>query len=221
MLLARLTCLLLLPIGVLCAQPLDVILVMEMSPGTEQAIGLIRERAFQEDDRAGVIGFIRTAQLLQPLTDDRDKIATALQRSGTRGGVAVGGPDRGQIGMSGTVDLAGALIKACDELSEHGGSDRQRAIIVLFAGEDPNLSARLDTLQARLSGVGARLYAVMVQRINALETPGMPRTGASRFPMPSAVITPRLMSQLAEESGGRIYKGGWDLKKILQAARKP
>jgi Mg-chelatase subunit ChlD len=199
---------------------LDVILVMEMSPGTEQAIGLIRERAFQEDDRAGVIGFIRTAQLLQPLTDDRDKIATALQRSGTRGGVAVGGPDRGQIGMSGTVDLAGALSKACDELSEHG-SDRKRAIIVLFAGEDPNLSARLDTLQARLSGDDARLYAVMVQRINALESPGMPRTGASRFPMPSAVITPRLMSELAEESGGRIYKGGWDLKKILQAARKP
>ncbi len=65
MLLARLTCLLLLSLACLRAQPLDIILVLEMSPGTEQAIGLIRERAFQEDDRAGVIGFSRTAQVLQ------------------------------------------------------------------------------------------------------------------------------------------------------------
>jgi len=37
--------------------PVDVILTLETSPGTEQAIGLIRPRAFQQGDRAGVIGF--------------------------------------------------------------------------------------------------------------------------------------------------------------------
>jgi hypothetical protein len=207
--------------GILCGQPLDAVLVLEMSPGTEQAIGLIRTRALQEDDRAGVIGFSRTAQVLQPLTEDRDKLDAALQRSGVRAGVAVGGLDRGRISSNGTVDLAGALSKACNEFGEHGSAERQRAVIVLFAGEDPNLSARLDTLQAALSAVSARLYAVVVQRTNAFESPGTPRTGVSPFPIPSPVITAQLMSQLTEESGGRIYKSNWGLKEILAAARKP
>jgi hypothetical protein len=219
--LARQACLLLLFLGGLCGQPLDAIFVLEMSPGTEQAIALIRTRALEEDDRAAVIGFSRTAQVLQPLTEDRDKLDAALQRSGLRAGVAVGGPERGRISLNEMVDLAGALSKACNEFGERGSAERRRAVIVLFAGEDPNLSARLETLQAALSAVNARLYTVMVQRTNAFERPGTPRIGPSSFPMPSPVITAQLMFQLTEESGGRIYKGGWDLKKILDAARKP
>ncbi len=219
--LARLTCLLLMPLGVLWGQPLDAILVLEMSPGTEQAIGLIRTRALQEDDRAAVIGFNRRAQVMQPLTEDHDKLDAALQRSGARAGVGLGGRDRGAISLNETVDLAGALSKACGAFGEHGVAERKRTVIVLFASEDPKLSARLDTLQAALSSADARLYAVLVHRVNAFEPPGTPRVGAPRFPMPSPAITAQLMSQLTEKSNGRIYKGGWDFKQILAAARKP
>jgi len=50
-------------------------LVLETSPGTEQAIGLIQLRAFQEAGGAGAIGLGRTAQVPQPLTDNRDQLA--------------------------------------------------------------------------------------------------------------------------------------------------
>jgi hypothetical protein len=33
-------------LGALCGQPLDIMLVLESSPGTERAIGLIRPRVF-------------------------------------------------------------------------------------------------------------------------------------------------------------------------------
>jgi hypothetical protein len=58
-------------LGNLLAQGLDVLFVLETSPGTEQTIGLIRPRDLKEDDRAGVIGFMQTSGVLQPLTQDR------------------------------------------------------------------------------------------------------------------------------------------------------
>jgi hypothetical protein len=212
---------LLMALGVVSGQSLDSMLVLEMSPGTEQAIGLIHGRVFQEDDRAGVIGFASAAHVLQPLTEDRDALAAALQRAGIRAGVAVGGPDRTQLNSNATVDLAGAIRKACGEFGERGSTGRKRAIIVYFAGEDPNLSANLNTLQAVLGSVDARLYAVVVPRANTLEPTGIPRTGASPFPIPSPAITAQIMSQLTQESGGRIYRRNWDLREILAEARKP
>jgi hypothetical protein len=66
------------------AQGLDVMFVLETSPGTEQQIGLIRPRDLKEDDRAGVIVFTRTVQLVQPLTENREDLAKALQLAGIR-----------------------------------------------------------------------------------------------------------------------------------------
>jgi hypothetical protein len=34
-------------------------------------------------------------------------------------------------------------------------------------------------------------------------------------------MTARLLSQLAQESGGRIFRRNWDLKEILAEARRP
>ena len=66
------------------AQGLDIMFVLETSSGTEQQIGLIRPRDLKEDDRAGVIGFTGTVQLLQPITENREDLAKALQRAGIR-----------------------------------------------------------------------------------------------------------------------------------------
>jgi hypothetical protein len=68
----------------LWAQQLDVMFVLESSPGTEQQIGLIRPRDLKEGDRAGIIGYTRSAYLLQSLTEDREALAKALQRAGMR-----------------------------------------------------------------------------------------------------------------------------------------
>src|ERR1044071_9691361 len=73
-------------------QPVEVMLAMETAPGTEQAIGLIRARALQRGDRAGIVAVnSRAAQVVQALTSDPEAIDTALLQIGIRLGVAVGG----------------------------------------------------------------------------------------------------------------------------------
>jgi hypothetical protein len=34
-------------------------------------------------------------------------------------------------------------------------------------------------------------------------------------------MTAQFLNQLARDSGGKLFRGGWDLKSILGAARKP
>lgn len=68
----------------LFAQAVDAMFVLETTPGTEQAIGLLRPRDLHETDRAGVIEFFKSAQVRQSLTDSRDALAKALRQAGTR-----------------------------------------------------------------------------------------------------------------------------------------
>jgi hypothetical protein len=204
-------------LGVLCAQPLDTMLVLEMSEGTEHATGLIRPRAFSENDRAGVIGFLRTPQVLQPLTEDRARLAAALQRAGFRAGGAV--VQGGQVSSASNimVGIAAALFQACAELGEPTDR-RKRAIILVFGSDDATLSGNMDSLKATLATAQARLYAIAVQRSDPNVPPLSPRTGVT-YPFP--VLAAQLLSELAEQSGGRLFKRNWDLKKILAEARKP
>ena len=199
----------------LSGQALDVMFVLETSPGTEQTIGLIRSRDLKEADRAGVIGFMKTAQVLQPLSQNREELATVLQRAGTRVTVGFGGRQGGLVNS--TVDLAGAIRQACRELDQGDTAERKPVIIVFFTSEDPGLSARLDALRSSLRAARARLFAVVIQRVAAPEFPARP--GVESYPFPA--MTAQWVSQLASESGGRIFKRNWDLKGILTEARKP
>jgi hypothetical protein len=200
----------------LWAQGLDVMFVLETSPGTEQQIGLIRPRDLKEGDRAGVIGYTRSVQMLQSLTEDHEALATALQRAGMRVGLYSGrSPAAGRGSLPGvqavqgdTVDLSGALRQALRELGDRGSEVRKRVVIVLESSEDPTLGANLDSLKALVAAGRTRLFAVAI-------TVGSGR--AYSFP----VMTAQSLDQLAKDSGGRVFQGAWDLKSILAAARKP
>lgn len=209
----RLACVIPISLGVLSGQGLDIMLVVDMSPGTEQAIGLIQPRVFGDTDRAGVVGAGRTSQVIQPLTDDREDLAAALRRAAIRVGVAVGGGLPININL--TVDLASALRKACAEFEQDSSTGRKRAILVLFASDDPGLSAHLDAVQTALRTTRVRLFAVVIQRVDGQQGPLSARAGG--YP----VMTAQFISQLTKESGGRIYRSNWDLREILAAARKP
>jgi hypothetical protein len=186
-------------------QGLDILFVLETSPGTEQQIGLIRGRDLKEDDRAGVIGFARSAELLQGLTGNREDLATALQRAGIRISIGVRfQPAPNTV----TVDLSRALRRAFREFGDSSPEGRKRVIIVLAASEDPRLADNLDSLKAQLAVSQARLFAVAITRVYG--------RGYS-FP----VMTAQFLNQLAKDSGGRVFRGAWDLKSILAAARKP
>ena len=201
----------------LWAQQLDVMFVLETSPGTEQQIGLIRPRDLKEGDRAGIIGYTRSVYLLQPLTEDHEALAKALQRAGMRitvglySGQSTAGGRRspgGQAVQGDTVDLSGALRQALRELGDRGSEMRKRVVIVLAANEDPALGDNLDSLKALVAEGRTRLFAVAITVGSGL---------ASSFP----VMTAQFLDQLAKDSGGRVFRGAWDLKSILAAARKP
>jgi hypothetical protein len=191
--------------------------VLETSPGTEQQIGLIRPLDLKEGDRAGIIGYTRSAYLLQSVTEDHEALAEALQRAGKRitigsysGRSPAGGrrSPAGQTVQDDTVDLSGALRQALRELSDRGSEVRKQVVIVLAAREDPMLGGNLDSLKSLVAAGRTRVFAVAITVVSG--------QGHS-FP----VMTARFLDQLAKDSGGRVFRGAWDLKSILAAARKP
>jgi hypothetical protein len=107
-----------------------------------------------------------------------------------------------------TVDLSGALHQALRELGDRGSEVRKPVVIVLAANEDPTLGRNLGSLKALMAASRTRVLAVAI-------TLGSGR-GYS-FP----VMTAQFLDQLAKNSGGRVFRGAWDLKSILAAARKP
>jgi hypothetical protein len=201
--------------GRLLGQALDVMFVLETSPGTEQTIGLIRLKDLKESDRAGVIGFVTAPQVMQPLTDDRERLATALRRAGTRITIGLGSGQGSPLNLP--ADLAGAIHVACGELDQGDRTVRKSAVLVFFTSEDPSLSTRLDSLKLDLRSAKARLFAVVIQRVLAPQVPGRP--DLQRYPFPT--MTAQFLSELAKASGGRVFKRNWDLKEILTEARKP
>ena len=209
----------------LSAQPVDLIFALETTPGTEQATAMIRPKDLGDDDRAGVVGFHRSAKLTGPLTEDRQKLGQALDEAGARIGVAIGIHGGAPLNRSFTVDLADAILKAGAELAAHPSPRRKRAIVLYFAGEDPKLGAHVNTLQSMLAAADIRLYAVLVYRTDVAAPPGMPSLGGptrrNPIPVQSPAATVEWVSKLAKASGGKLYRSNWALGKILAAARKP
>jgi len=115
------------------AQTLDVILVLDTTPGAEQATDRIRAKAFGDDVRVGVMTAVSPIKVLQELTADKKKVADALQKAGARIGASFGNV---AVNQGRQLDLAEALSAACFQLRESEGARRKRAIIVVFARDD-------------------------------------------------------------------------------------
>jgi hypothetical protein len=195
------------------AQSLDVMLVLDTSPGTEQSTDRIRAKSFGESDRVGVVGAVPPVRLLLPLAEDKRKVADTLHRASIRVGSTVGNVSIAQIPP---LDLVGAISAACAQLRESPERPNKKAIVVVFAGEDRALPAAVQRLRAQIDGVQARLFAILVTR-----TPVQPRTATPLGGVPvllAPVLTTEALADLAKGSGGRIYRQGWDLKDVLKEA---
>jgi len=196
-------------------RPIDLVLAVETTVGTEQSIGLLNRRALEKGDRAGVLGISGSnVKILQSLTDDREALASALQHAGARIGVAMSGIP---IRSSWTSDLSSVIARACEELERNGVNER-RAILLLFASEDPTMASRLATLQSNLAAANARLYAVQIYR-RSEDQPNRRGSVIPTFPSITA-STERSIAELTEHSGGRLFRGAWDLRDIVKDIRK-
>jgi hypothetical protein len=196
-------------------QPLEAILTLETSPGTEQAIGLLHPRAFREGDFAGVVAFAggEPRVLLRP-SENRDALASALQRAGIRVGMEVGSV---RINDNQTAHLTRAIKLACEQIKQSNIDLKRRAIIVLFGSADPELPSQMQALKSALDAVDARLYGVAIDR--AVQQRRNPLGGYPEI-SPSLILTTQLLSELAGYSGGKFFRRNWDLKDILEHARK-
>jgi hypothetical protein len=197
------------------AQSLDVMLILDTSPGTEQATDRIRAKSFGESDRVGVVGAVPPVRLLLPLTDDRKKVGDALHRASLRIGATVGNVSIAQIPP---LDLAGAISEACGQLREAPERPNRKVIVVMFAGEDRALPAAVRRLRAQIDVVQARLFAILVTR-SAVQ-PRSPASLGGLPPLLAPVLTTEALADLAHQSGGRIYRQGWDLKEVLTEAMR-
>lgn len=198
------------------AQSLDVMLVLDTTPGTEQSTDRIRAKQFGAGDLVGVVGAVPPARLWLPLTKDKEKLADTLQRVSLRVGATIGNVS---IAQSAPLDLAGAISEACAQFGESAVRSNRRAILVVFAGEDRNLPAAAQRLRAQLDTVDAKLFAILVTRMPPQPPLGRPGSGIPVWPTP--VLTTEILGHLAKGTGGRIYRQGWDLKSVLKDAMQP
>jgi hypothetical protein len=215
----------------LTADPLVAVFTLDTAPGTEQAIGLLSPRVLEHGDHAGVVvvGTNEPRVLLRP-SEDRDALASALQRAGVRFGAGLG-PVR--VNDNQTANIGSAIKLACQQLQQKDFDGSKRVIILLFGTPDPSLPSQTQSLKAAIGAADARLYVVAVDR--SIEQRRSPSGSSPRHPLglpswstrvpelqtttlPSA--TAQILEQLAEDSGGRMYRRNWDLKEILREARR-
>lgn len=194
-------------------------IVIETTYGLEQSVGLMHPKALKPGDRAGVVAINqRSSQTLQTLTDNRDDVASALRMAASRVAIGFGGAP---IDAVVSVDVAQGIEQSAHQLVERGGAGgRRRAILVVFGTDDPNVSSRITSLRSILSSAKARLYVAVIDR-TASRPPGLPPgTIVYRHPV-YPVTTAQLLEELAKDTGGLIYRRGWDLKEVLKEMRKP
>jgi hypothetical protein len=177
-----------------------------------------------DDDRAGIVVFHRSSEVILDLTGDKERLSRGLDEASARIGVAISVNDGAPLNRSFAVKLADAIQKAGNELP-HGPPERKRAILVFCAGEDPSLSAHIDSLEALLESKRIRLYGVLVYRTDMTGPAGMPRIDRPGQRQPQVIQTPvvttQLLSRLAKRSGGKVFQANWRLEKILESARRP
>ncbi|MDH3213117.1 MAG: VWA domain-containing protein [Myxococcales bacterium] len=126
---------------------LDLFLVLDTSRSLKRtdprdyrragAIGLVRSLPPRSDIQIGVVDFDRTADLLSPLTSDRDAVVGVLER----------------LDRSGRTDLAAGIRAALDGFAMRGRQDASRVMLLFTDGKSDDDETRRAMAEARREGV--------------------------------------------------------------------
>lgn len=129
---------------------IDMMLVLDTSGSLAQtdpddyraaaAVGLIDGLSAKSDIQIGVIGFGSSNDLLQPLTNDRARVVSALE----------------DLKRSGGTNLAAGIINAVEELKENGREDSSRVIVLFTDGMSNEKKAREASQYARTEGIAVQ-----------------------------------------------------------------
>ncbi len=179
----------------------DYVLLLENTPGMEEAVQRTAIPPLARGDRMAIMSFAGKARVVQEFTDDAAKLQHALRRL-TYGKVRI----RALPGAS-DVHVFAAIEQASRVLGNNPG-----AVIVLFGSDD---------YAAAPAKLGVKIHAVAVSRRLPLEpelreaqTPptvrGRPPVEKKIMPLPEATV------EALRKLGAALTVGKWDLAAVLK-----
>ena len=188
----------------------------------------------ENKDQAFVIHFDREVELLQDFTPSRPKLQAALQQlsipqsdsgsssggnggsgggGGYGGGYPGGGGRRGGGMHHGGTQLYDAIFLGSDELmSKQQG---RKALIVLSDGVDHGSKETMAEAIAAAERSDTLIYSIYFadedqggygNRGFSMGGPGMGRRGGGRYPQEQRPDGKKILEQISEQTGGRLFK---------------
>jgi Ca-activated chloride channel family protein len=165
--------------------PIRMVLMMDTSASMDEKMGFAQEAAvnfvetMKDDDLTQVMEFGSKQNVLQPFTDDTEKLARAIRTT--------------QAG--GTTALYNALYVALKELNRRREDIRRQAIVVLSDGEDTSSLVTFDQVMELTKDTDVVIYTISLRKPTA-------RRGRA-FSEAEHVL-----KKLAEETGGQWFFPG-------------
>jgi Ca-activated chloride channel family protein len=170
--------------------PIDLALLLDLSSSMTETITLVRKaaagflRTLREHDRATVIGFANRLQILQPLTDNMERLERAIQQAQPHGSTAL-------------YDAVYITLKELERERKRATDVRRQVLVVLSDGHDTvSISSAEDALAA-VHRSGVTVYTVALKE--PATASGSPSISQSAF---ESDFT---LKALARDSGGRAF----------------
>jgi Ca-activated chloride channel family protein len=137
--------------------PVRMVLLMDTSASMDEKMSFAQEAAanfvktMKQDDVTQVVEFGSKASVLQPFTDDKDKLERAIRMT--------------QAG--GTTCLYNALYISLKNLSRRREDIRRQAIVVLSDGEDTSSLVSFDQVMELAKNTDVTIYTISLRRQRA------------------------------------------------------
>ena len=205
---------------------IDLVLLLEKTPGMPQPISHHQFRTLRPEDRVAVMTFADTSKVRQAFTNDPKKLEHALR-------LAARNPSRHGWGTlpkrPPQVRFFRSLLDAARLFQDQPADpSRRRVILTIFGTEDDSAAVASDAVRQALEAAHIRLYAVAIgkfdpihARDSQIETPPTfpgrtPPAPTDRLPLPEKTL--HTLQILASATGGQAVSGEANVARILSSA---
>jgi Ca-activated chloride channel family protein len=181
--------------------PLDLALLIDASASMQPQMAMVRQaasgllRTLRHGDRAALVEFRDQVAVGQPMTEDLDRVATALDSIAARGGTSL-------------YNAIYVTLRDFQKASADRSAIRRRAIVVLSDGADTGSLIAFDDVLDLARRTGVTVYTI------AMQSPEPFARGASRRRFLSQADY--AMRTLAEETGAKTFSptSGVEVRKV-------
>jgi Ca-activated chloride channel family protein len=184
------------------AVPVDLIVLIDTSASMSDKMDVVHDAAsgflktLRAGDRGAVVAFADSVNVLQPLTDDRALLETAVRAIAAHGSTALN-------------NAVYVSLKQFGRSARQEGVPRRQAIVVLSDGDDTSSLVTFDDVLGLARRMGVNVYTVALQSRTA--TRALAEQGGRRYFSESDYS----MKALARETGAQsFFPGPTELKGV-------